>query len=151
MNARSPIALTASTVVSRSAHDVASFALDWGNDALWRSHVTSFTVEPPGRATVGQRLVEHLSFAGMSFRTPTIIEAAEPLAATYAGGGGPIRVCGWRRVTPIDDASCRVDVHTEITMTGLLGVLAPVLAPAYRRADAADVARLASVAEHHIA
>ncbi|WP_162260830.1 SRPBCC family protein [Nocardioides sp. Soil805] len=142
--------MTSSTFIARPAHQVASFVLDWGNDALWRSQVQKFTVDPPGQATVGQRLVEHLTFAGMPFRTPTVIESAEPLAAAYSGGSRSVSVHGWRRITPMSETSCRVDVHTEITMSGALGMLTSLLAPGYRKTDAADVARLASVAAREL-
>lgn len=150
MNLRSPIVLSSTTVIPRPAHEAAEFVLDWGNDPLWRSQVTRFVVEPAGRAVAGQRLVEHLRFAGIPFRTPTVIDAAEALAASYSGGSAAVRVAGWRRLSAINEASCRVHIHTEIQLTGLLAPLAPALAPGYRRTDAADVARLASVMQQKL-
>jgi Polyketide cyclase / dehydrase and lipid transport len=147
MTPRAPIRLTSNAVVSRPAREVAAFVLDWGNDPRWRSQVTRFTVEPPGQATPGQRLVEELTFAGLRFRTPTVVESAGPLEAAYSGGSRAVRVSGWRRVTPIGPETCRIDLHTEIELTGVLRVLAPLLARPYRRTDAADVSRLAALVE----
>jgi hypothetical protein len=145
MTVRSPITLVSSTCIERPATEVAAFVLDWGNDPSWRSQVRTFTVDPPGQATPGQVLVEELSFAGMLFRTPTVIDAAGPLEAAYSGGSASVDVAGWRRVTPLDDDKSRVDLHTEITLRGALGALSVVLGRSYRRTDAADVARLAEL------
>ena len=147
MTRRAPITLTSTISVPRPAEAVASFVLDWGNDAQWRSQVAKFIVDPPGRAVEGQRLVEHLRFAGMPFRTPTVIDSAGLLEAAYSGGSRSVRVSGWRKVTATSTSTSRVVVHTEIELTGALGLLAPVLAGSYRRTDQADVARLAAVVE----
>ena len=120
---------------------VADLVLDWGHDDLWRPHVRSMTCTPRGRAHPGQELVEELRFAGLTFRTPTRVGTAGARSATYAGGGGLVRVRGSRVVAPTGDG-CVVHVVTGIRLGGWLRLLAPLLVPAYRRTQAADLRRL---------
>lgn len=136
-----------SVTVERPAATVAAFVLDWGNDHLWRSRVKSFTCAPPGRAVVGQKLVEDLRFIGLTFITPTTIDFAGELSASYAGGSSTIGVEGLRVVTPLDEARCAVRTTTRLRVGGLLRPFAPLLVAAYRRADATDLRALPAVLE----
>ena len=144
------VVLDSSITVPRAADEVAEFVLDWRNDPLWRSQVRRFTASPDSRAVVGQRLLEELTFAGLPFRTPTVVETAGPWEASYSGGSSRVRVNGHRRIIPVSSSTCRVEVRTEIALLGVLGVLTPVLAPSYRRSDAADVAALVVIAVREI-
>lgn len=128
---------------------VADYVLHWGNDPQWRAHVLSFTCEPPGRATPGQILREELRFAGLTFRTETVVRRTTPLSASYDGASGAVLVTGTRRVTPVDDDRCEVTATTHIRLTGALRPFAPVLTPSYRRADRADLLRLPRVLAEH--
>jgi hypothetical protein len=145
-----PTTLESSITVHRPASVAAAFFLDWGNDHLWRSHVRRFTCTPPGRASAGQRLVEELRFAGLSFVTPTVVEEAADLSASYAGGSTTIEVTGRRVVVPLDDERCELRTTTRLTVGGLLRPFAPLLTPSYRRADAADLRSLPGVLETHL-
>lgn len=145
-----PTILESSITVHRPAATVAAFVLDWGNDHLWRSHVRRFTCTPPGRAVTGQRLVEELRFAGLTFVTPTVIEAVGDLSASYAGGNAGIDVTGLRVVVPLDDARCEVRTTTRLRVGGVLRPFAPLLTPSYRRADATDLRALPGVLDAHL-
>jgi hypothetical protein len=145
-----PTILESSITVHQPAATVAAFVLDWGNDHLWRSHVRRFTCTPPGRATVGQRLVEELRFAGLTFVTPTVVETVGELSASYAGGNASIDVTGVRVVVPLGDERCEVRTTTRLTVGGMLRPFAPLLTPSYRRADAADLRSLPGVLETHL-
>ena len=147
---RSLTTLESSVTVHRPAAAVAAFVLDWGNDHLWRSHVRRFTCSPPGRACVGQRLVEELRFAGLTFVTPTVIESVGELSASYAGGNATIEVTGRRAVVPLDEDRCEVRTTTRLRVGGLLRPFAPMLTPSYRRSDAADLRTLPGVLADHL-
>lgn len=136
-----------SVALDHPAAAVADLVLDWGRDPLWRAHVLSFTVTPPGRAHVGQHLVEELRFAGQTFVTPTVVQSARNLSASYAGGDGAVAVRGTRAVLPRTPSGCVVHVVTRLQLTGYLRLFAPVLVPAFRRAQDADLARLAQVVD----
>jgi hypothetical protein len=137
--------LESSVTVRHPAAAVAAFVLDWGHDHLWRSHVRRFTCTPPGRAVIGQQLVEELRFAGLTFVTPTVVESAGERSASYAGGNASIDVRGHRVVVPLDAASCEVRTTTTLRVGGMLRPFAPLLTPSYRRADAADLRALPAV------
>lgn len=145
-----PTILESSITVHQPAATVAAFVLDWGNDHLWRSHVRRFTCTPPGRAVDGQRLVEELRFAGLTFVTPTVIESVGDLSASYAGGNASVAVTGLRVVIPLDDARCEVRTTTRLHVGGLLRPFAPLLTPSYRRADATDLRALPGVLDAHL-
>ena len=121
--------LESSVTVHQPASVVAAFVLDWGNDHLWRSHVHSFTCTPTGRAAVGQRLVEELRFAGLTFVTPTVVEAADDLSASYSGGSSSIEVSGRRVVVPKGTDRCEVRTTTRMRVGGLLRPFTPLLTP----------------------
>ena len=147
---RSLTTLASSVTVHRPAAAVAAFVLDWGNDHLWRSHVRRFTCSPPGRACVGQRLIEELCFAGLTFVTPTVVELVDELSASYAGGNATLDVTGRRVVVPLDEARCEVRTETRLRVGGLLRPFAPMLTPSYRRADDADLRALPGVLADHL-
>ena len=143
--------LESSVTVHQPAAAVAAFFLDWGNDHLWRSHVRGFTCSPPGRAVAGQRLVEELRFAGLTFVTPTVVEEADELHASYAGANASIQVSGLRVVVPRGDARCEARSTTRLRVGGLLRPFAPLLTPSYRRADETDLRALPSALAAHLA
>ncbi len=134
--------VVSSVIVDRPAAAVADVVLDWGNDAAWRAAVTGFEVEPPGRAVVDQSLVETLVMAGLTFRTPTRVVEAAPLRARYRGGSRLLGVEGVRTVRALGARRCEVVTETTLTARGAMRPLARLLAPSYRRADAADLRAL---------
>ncbi|QIG41870.1 hypothetical protein G5V58_02910 [Nocardioides anomalus] len=142
----STLVLSRDVDVALPAHRLAAVVLDWRRDPLWRAQVRSFAASPDSRAVTGQQLVEELVFAGLTFRTTTVVDRAEPLAASYAGQSRSVRVRGHRVVTPVSSTTSRVRLHTEIELLGALRLLQPLLAPSYRRTDAADAAHLAEIA-----
>ena len=145
---RSETTLCASVALDHPATDVADFVLDWGNDHLWRSHVRGFTCTPPGRATPGQQLVEELTFAGLRFTTPTVVDRASALSAGYSGGSPTVTVTGVRTVVAQGPSSCVLTTTTRLRFGGLLRPFVPLLTPSYRRLDASDLAGLPAVLAH---
>jgi hypothetical protein len=145
MTSRRPLTVASSVVVDRPAADVAAVVLDWRHDPRWRAGVTDLDVEPAGRAVEGQRQVERLRFAGLRFTTPTRVTAAAPLAASFEGGNGHVAVSGRREVRAVGDDRCEVRTVVRLTGRRAMRLLLPVLAPAYRRRDAADLRRLATL------
>ncbi|WP_205471855.1 SRPBCC family protein [Nocardioides sp. SYSU D00038] len=143
--------LTSTVRIDHPAPDVAAYVLDWGHDAEWRSAVVGFTCQPPGPAAVGQRLEEELRFAGMTFRTPSVITHVTALSAAWAGGTDRVRAHGERSVRPLGERSCEVELTTTLSFAGAMRLLAPVLRPSYRRADAADAAGLAAHVDRFVA
>jgi hypothetical protein len=133
--------ITSTVRVDRPAAEVAAVVLDWSHDPRWRRAVTRLDTVPAGPAVVGQRLVEELVFAGRTYVTPTRVVTAGPLRASYTGGSDAFEVSGSREVVP-RGAGCEVRTELLLTPQGFMRLLAPLLAPVYRRSDAADLVSL---------
>jgi hypothetical protein len=134
--------LTSTRVVPVSQEAAAAVVLDWGQDPRWRGAVRRMDVEPDGPARAGQRIVEHLRFAGATFVTPTRVEQASATRATFAGGSSAVRVSGSRQVDAAGPGCARVTTVLDVEMTGVLRPLTRLLAPSYRRLQEADLDRL---------
>jgi hypothetical protein len=130
-----------------SAEDAAALVLDWSRDPEWRGAVTRMVVDPPGAAQAGQRITEWLRFGGRTYVTPTAITAADAASASFAGGTATVTVEGRRSVVPTGPDRCTVVLEVDVRTTGLLAVLNPVLAPAYRRRATADADGLAALVQ----
>lgn len=102
------------------------------------------TADPDGRATVGQRLVETMRFAGATLTTPTEIVEATGTSAAFAGGSSTVRVHGRRSLEPTGTGT-RVTIELEIRFVGLGAPLTRLLAPSYRRRHGQDLDRLTSL------
>jgi Polyketide cyclase / dehydrase and lipid transport len=137
--------LTSSRVVPVPPETAAAVVLDWSRDPEWRAQVRRMDVDPAGAARTGQRIVEHLRFAGSTYVTPTVIGEATATRAGYAGGGRTVRVAGSREVEPAGPGATRVTTVLDVELTGLLRPLTRLLAPSYRRLQEADLDRLAAL------
>lgn len=136
----------ARVVVTADPAVVAATVLDWNQDSRWRGAVTGMSTRPAGRAVVGQRIVETLRFAGMTFVTPTTVTAVEPFSAGFEGGSGAVTVQG-RREVAADDQGSAVTVTLSIRLRGALAPFTWLLAPGYRRRHRDDMARLVRLLE----
>jgi hypothetical protein len=131
--------------LSCSADDAAALVLDWSRDGEWRAAVRRMDVEPPGRATTGQRITERLRFAGGTFVTPTTITAADARSASFAGGTALVAVDGRRTVVPEPEGGCTVVLELDVRLTGVLAVLDPLFRRSYRRRLASEADALAAM------
>jgi hypothetical protein len=131
-------------VVPSDLEATAAVVLDWTRDPEWRTAVTAMAADPGGRATVGQRLVETMRFAGGTFTTPTRIVEATDMSAAFVGGSSTVRVQGRRSVEPAPTGT-RVTIEVEIRFIGLAAPLTRLLAPSYRRRHGQDLDRLAAL------
>lgn len=136
--------IDSSRTVPVPAEAAADVVLDWSRDPQWRTRVLRMDVEPGGRARVGQRIVEHLRFGGVTYVTPTRITEASATRAAYAGGSSTVRVSGSRRIEPVE-GGVRITTVLDITMTGALRPLTRLLVPSYRRIQEADLDALVAL------
>lgn len=125
--------LTHIVTVNRPPHLAMETFFDWSQDPSWRPAVRRMTVHPTGPAVVGQRILEELRFAGMTFITPTQVESVHPYRVTWAGGNGQLTIRGWREIEPAGTGACRLKELVDVRLQGPLRPLTPLLAPAYRR------------------
>ncbi|MFI6508727.1 SRPBCC family protein [Streptosporangium sp. NPDC050855] len=137
--------ITGMRVVRTSLDTAARLFLDWSHDPLWRAQVRRMDVEPPGRAVTGQRIVEELRFAGLTFVTPTRVERAGPTFAQYRGGGATVTVSGSRRLEARPDGVVALVATLDVRLRGPLRPLTGLLIPSYRRLQEDDLDRLAAI------
>lgn len=116
---------------------------DWGRDPVWRSSVRRMTVHPAGPAVAGQRIVEELRFAALTFITPTRIESVHPLRVTWAGENAQLEIRGWREIELTGPDTCRLTELVDVRLRGALRPLTPLLAPLYRRTMRLELEQLA--------
>ena len=121
-----------------------ALVLDWTRDPEWRTAVTSMAGDPLGPARQGQRLLETMRFAGVTFTTPTSIVEADDTTATFEGGSATVRVTG-RRLLQRTTHGTRVIAKVDIRFRGLVTPLTWLLAPAYRRRHRQDLDRLVAL------
>lgn len=125
--------LTHIVSVNRPPHVAMETFFDWSQDTSWRPAVTRMTVHPSGPATVGQRILEELKVAGLSFVTPTRIDSVHPYRVTWSGGSSTMTIRGWREIEPAGSDGCRLKELIDVELRGSLRLLTPVLTPMYRR------------------
>lgn len=106
---------------------------DWSQDPSWRPAVRRITVHPTGPAVTGQRILEELRLAGLTFTTPTQVESVHPYRVTWSGGNSQVKIRGWREIEPIGTSACRLKQVIDVELRGALRVTTPLLAPLYRR------------------
>lgn len=132
-------------VVRASLDDVARLFLDWSQDTRWRAQVRRMTVEPPGQARVGQRIVEELRFAGLVFFTPTRIERADPSSVEYRGGSAMVAVHGSRHLQTLPEGQVALVATLHVRLRGPMRPLTGLLTPSYRRLQEHDLDRLVQI------
>lgn len=140
-------AIVSRRTVRASAEAVAAVLLDWSQDSLWRARVVRMDTDPPGSAVPGQLIVERLRFAGLPFVTPTQIEDAGPLRASFRGGSEVLAVAGAREIVPSAVGQVEIVITLHLRMTGPLVPLAGLLSGRYQRLQDADLDRLARLIE----
>jgi hypothetical protein len=133
------VLITSSRIVDAPPAAVTRVVLDWGQDTSWRRRVRRMTVDPPGRAVVGQRVVERLRFGGLTFTTPTRMTHVDDGRGAYRGSAPLFRLSGHRRVEPVDAGRTRVEVALDIELKGPLRPLTRPVAALYRRVQEQDV------------
>lgn len=118
---------------------------DYRRDPDWRTGVTTMTIDrdPP---VVGARTVEHLELGGRRYRNVAELTDVTDLAISWRTVEGA-RASGARSVRPLDSGGCLARLELVVTPAGAERLLAPVLARMLRRNMAADLVRLAELAE----
>ncbi|MGC5015023.1 SRPBCC family protein [Streptosporangium sp. DT93] len=137
--------ITGTRIVRATPAEAARLFLDWSKDPLWRAQVRRMTVEPPGQATAGQRIVEELRFAGLPFVTPTRVERSGPAFAEYRGGSATVTVSGSRRIETRPGGAVALVATLDVRLRGPLRPLTGLLLPSYRRLQEEDLDRLAAL------
>ena len=148
-----PLDVTTEIVIHRPRAEVAAYAGDPGHAPEWYANIASveWRTEPP--LAVGSRLDFVARFLGRRLAyTYEVVEhvAGERLMMRTAQGPFPMETTyTWVDAEPTSagQATTRMSLRNRGEPSGFAAVTAPVMARAVRRANRADLARLARLLE----
>ena len=135
--------------IAGRAHEVAAYAADPDNASAWYENIESVEWKTDRPLAVGSQVAFVARFLGRRLAyTYEVARARSGRAARDAHGRrAPSR---WRRPTPgrtPATASTRMTLRNRGEPSGFSRVAAPIMAPAMRRANRKDLARLKELLE----
>jgi len=135
-------------VVDRPVDLVAAYAADPSNAPEWYANIDSVDWQTPPPATVGSKMTFVARFLGRRLEyTYEVVElvAGERLVMRTAQGPFPMETTyTW---TPVDRASTRMTLRNRGEPAGFSKVMAPLMAPAMRRANRKDLRTVKAILE----
>jgi uncharacterized membrane protein len=136
------------TVIDRPVAAVAAYAADPANAPEWYANIESVTWETPPPARVGSKVRFVARFLGRRLEyTYELIElvANERLVMRTAEGPFPMETTyTW---DPVGEHSTRMTLRNRGEPSGFSKVMAPLMAPAMRRANRKDLAKIKEILE----
>ena len=140
--------VTTEVVIERPAEVVAAFAADPANAPSWYVNIDSVRWVTPPPAQVGTQVEFVARFLGRRLQyTYELVEliAGERLVMRTADGPFPMETTyEWTAIGP---ARCRMALRNRGEPSGFSALAAPLMAPAMRRANRKDLARLKELLE----
>ena len=130
-------------VITRPVADVFRFAADPDNAPLWYANIKSVEWLTPRPARVGSRIAFVAHFLGRRLAyTYEIAELTPGVRLVMRTAEGPFPMETTYTWEPTGDGSTRMMLRNRGTPAGFSAWLAPVMAPAIRRANRKDLALL---------
>jgi hypothetical protein len=134
--------------IERPRQEVAAFAADPDNATKWYENIRSIEWETPAPLAVGSRFGFVARFLGRTLRYTYEVRELDPgrrFVMSTAGGPFPMEtIYEWEDVGP---GVTRMRLRNRGEPTGFARLSAPVLAPAMRRANRADLRCLKELLE----
>lgn len=145
----SAVRIQESVQIARAPAEVWSAIADHGLDAQWRNGLSEMTPDPPAPPVPGTKVHEVVRSSGRDFIADTMVTELEPGTSYRFSGEGTIGgVAGGRTVVPDSEGTGAVFTYEiELTPTGGMRLLGPVLAPIVRSGLKEDLARLKALLE----
>ena len=135
-------------VINRPVDEVAAYAADASNAPEWYANIDSVDWQTPPPAAVGSKMTFVARFLGRRLEyTYEVVELvpAERLVMRTAQGPFPMETTyTWRHA---GQGSTRMTLRHRGEPAGFTRVMAPFMAPAIRRANRKDLARLKALLE----
>lgn len=129
--------------IDRPAPEVWALLADYGNDPAWRAGVRTMNPDPAGPVRPGTTTLEVLRLGGRTYRIPgEVIDVDEGRSFGWRASVA----AGRRQVEPVGEDRCRVVLTTDVTLTGMERMMAPVLVRMLRRRLEGDLVRLSALA-----
>ncbi len=138
-----------SVTIARAPDAVWHVVTDYASDHLWRPGITEMTPDPPGPPVVGTKVREVLKTGGRSYVTDSTVTNVVPgMAYSFSGRGTTGGVEGSRTVvTGPSDGTAVFTYTVDLTLTGGMRWLRPVVKNTMQRGLRADLARLRELLE----
>ena len=134
-------------IIQRPVADVFAYINNFANDVQWRGGVRSMTQNTPA-VQVGTETHELMHFMGQDYHTDAqITEFLLNSKSSFKSTKATFPINGWRLVEAADGGT-RVTMHTEIEISGLMALGAPLLAGMFSRQMRADLVTLKGLLEN---
>ncbi|HSI81238.1 MAG TPA: SRPBCC family protein [Solirubrobacterales bacterium] len=135
-------------VIARPRDEVAAYAGDPDNATAWYANIEAVEWRTPPPLTVGSRLAFVARFLGRRleyvYEVGELVPGARLVMATADGPFAMETTYAW---TDAGESATRMRLRNRGEPSGFGGLLAPVMAPAVRRANRKDLARLKQILE----
>jgi hypothetical protein len=136
------------TVISRPRAEVAAYASDPDNATAWYANIESVAWETPRPLRAGSRIAFVAAFLGRrlsyTYEVRELLVGERLVMATTKGPFAMETTYSWA-----DDAGgTRMRLRNRGRPTGFSKLLAPLMAPAVRRANRKDLTRLREILEN---
>jgi hypothetical protein len=125
--------------VSRSPEDVFDFLADLRNESFWNPRVIGIEQTSPGPVRVGTRF--HGTYRGIGALDTVLIACDRPSRIAFHSQGPRMEIEGAFVLTGAAGGT-DVALDADLRPRGLLGKVAPLMGPLFRRQNAAAAERL---------
>jgi uncharacterized protein YndB with AHSA1/START domain len=139
--------LATSTSIARPAAEVFDYVADAGNEPHWHTDALAVTRTDAGPIGAGSSFAARMKpYRGVSEGTMTISAYEPPRRVVFEARMGTVLATITMTVEPAD-AACRVTRRIQMQPAGPMRLLAPLVAPMWRRQVAGHLANLKRVLE----
>jgi hypothetical protein len=140
--------VTTETTISRSVDEVATYAADPSHAPEWYVNIDSVEWKTPPPADVGSRMAFGARFLGRrldyTYEVTELVPGERMVMRTQDGPFPMETTYTWE---PAGPGATRMTLRNRGEPAGFSRLLAPVMAPAVRRANRKDLARLKALLE----
>jgi len=136
------------TTIARPDDVVAAYAIDPSNAPEWYANIDSVEWQTPPPARVGSKVAFVARFLGRRLAyTYELVELAPNERLVMRTAEGPFPMETTYTWTPVDSGATRMTLRNRGAPAGFSKFLAPLMAPAMRRANRKDLAKLKAILE----
>lgn len=141
-----PVDVTTTIEIGRPTADVAAFAMDPATATTWYKNITSVEMKTAGPLTVGSKMAFEARFLGRSLSyIYEIVELAPGRRLVMRTADGPFPMETTYSFDESATGGTTMTLRNRGEPAGFSRLVAPLMAPAMRRANRADLKRLKAV------
>lgn len=135
-------------VIERPIDEVAAYAADPSNAPEWYANIASVDWQSPAPASVGSRVTFLARFLGRRLEyTYELVEVVPGERLVMHTAQGPFPMETTYTWAPAGSGSTRMTLRNRGEPSGFSKVMGPFMAPAMRRANRKDLAKLKAILE----